>query len=77
MRFPVTIGDGFVEVCFPANTDSQVLKTEDDADYVNTEDLANRIKTEENALNVITLDVEYIYNNGLVQTTQIYLNQNP
>ena len=69
--------DGFVEVCFPANTDSQVLKTEDDADYVNTEDLAYRIKTEENALNVITLDVEYTFQNGLVQTTQIYLNQNP
>lgn len=69
--------DGFVEVCVPANDNTNLLKTEDDADYVNTEDLANRIKTEQNDATVYTLNVEYVYNNGLVQTTQIYLTQNP
>lgn len=69
--------DGFVEVCVPANDNTNVLKTEDDADYVNTEDLADRIKTEQNDAVVYTLTVTYTYQNGIVQTTQIYLTQNP
>jgi hypothetical protein len=69
--------DGFVEVCVPANDNTNVLKTEDNADYVNTEDLANRIKTEQNDATVYTLTVTYTYQNGIVQTTQIYLTQNP
>jgi hypothetical protein len=61
--------DGFVEVCVPANNNTNVLKTEDDADYVNTEDLSNRIKTEQNDAVVYTLTVTYTYQNGIVQTT--------
>ena len=69
--------DGFVEVCVPANNNTNVLKTEDDADYVNTEDLSNRIKTEQNDAVVYTLTVTYTFQNGTTSTTQIYLTQNP
>jgi hypothetical protein len=69
--------DGFVEVCVPANNNTNVLKTEDDADYVNTEDLTNRIKTEQNDAVVYTLTVTYTFQNGTTSTTQIYLTQNP
>lgn len=69
--------DGFVEVCVPANDNTNVLKTEDDADYVNTEDLADRIKTEQNDAVVYTLTVTYTFQNGTTSTTQIYLTQNP
>ena len=69
--------DGFVEVCVPANDNTNVLKTEDNADYVNTEDLADRIKTEQNDANIYTLTVTYTFQNGTTSTTQIYLTQNP
>lgn len=69
--------DGFVEVCVPANDNTNVLKTEDDADYVNTEDLADRIKTEQNDAVIYTLTVTYTFQNGTTSTTQIYLTQNP
>ena len=69
--------DGLVEVCVPANTETQVLKTEDDADYVNTEDLADRIKTEQNSYVVYTLDVLYTFQNGTTTSTQIFITQNP
>ena len=70
--------DGFVEVCVPANENTNVLKTEDDADYVNTEDLADRIKTEQNDANIIYFN-RYIYipKWHTTSTTQIYLTQNP
>ncbi len=61
----------------PANDNTNVLKTEDDADYVNTEDLADRIKTEQNDANIYTLTVTYTFQNGTTSTTQIYLTQNP
>ena len=69
--------DGFVEVCIPANDNTNLLKTEDDADYVNTEDLADRIKTEDNDAQIYTLLVTYTFQNGLVSTTNIYINQAP
>jgi hypothetical protein len=69
--------DGFVEVCLPANNNTNVLKTEDDADYINTEDLAYRIKTEQNDATVYTLTVTYTFSNGLVSTNNIYITQAP
>ena len=69
--------DGFVEVCLPANSNTNVLKTEDDTDYINTEDLAYRIKTEQNDATVYTLTVTYTFSNGLVSTNNIYITQAP
>ena len=69
--------DGFVEVCVPANNNTNVLKTEDDADYINTEDLLYRIKTEQNDATVYTLTVTYTFSNGLVSTNNIYITQAP
>lgn len=69
--------DGFVEVCFGALDNPNVLKTEDDVDYVNTEDLSFRIKEEQDDATVITLVVTYTFQNGITSTSYIYLNQTP
>tara|TARA_R110002020_G_scaffold469165_1_gene693958 strand:- start:1601 stop:3964 length:2364 start_codon:yes stop_codon:yes gene_type:complete len=64
-----------VEVCVPANSNTQdLIVTEDAANYVNTENFF-RIETEESAPQSITLNVTHTYCNGATNDTSIIIQQ--